>query len=251
MTTPVLSKYMDFVVIDDDKAFRDATLFLIEEEGHYAEGAVNGEAALQRLKEEKFDAALLDLNLGAEDGLEVLSKITQCKPNLLVIMFSAAGSVKTAVEAMRRGAADFLEKPFTREQFHTTLARLQRFRQMGQRIERLEEEVKESRSQHPQTVFNFATAGMRDTMDVLLRAASTPASILILGESGTGKSVAARAVHEHSHLAEKPFVTVSCPSLSREVEHFSWTKLVICPWRFSPSCCASCRSGSMSAWAKM
>ncbi|HTI71673.1 MAG TPA: sigma-54 dependent transcriptional regulator [Candidatus Limnocylindria bacterium] len=208
---------MDFVVIDDDKAFRDATLFLIEEEGHYAEGATNGDSALQRLKEEKFDAALLDLNLGGEDGLEVLTKITQCKPNLLVIMFSAEGSVKTAVEAMRRGAADFLEKPFTREQFHTTLARLNRLRQMGQRIERLEEEVKESRSQHPQAVFNFAAAGMKETMDVLMRAAATPASILILGESGTGKSVAARAVHENSHLSDKPFVTVSCPSLSTEL----------------------------------
>jgi two-component system, NtrC family, response regulator AlgB len=208
---------MDFLVIDDDRNFRDATLLLIEDDGHYAEGVADSAQALQRLKEERFDAALLDLNLGTENGLDVLPQITRLKPELPVVMFTAAGSVKTAVEAMRRGAVDFLEKPFTRQQFHTVLARLQRFRQMGQRIEKLEQEIKETRAQNPEAVFNFATPLMRETMDVLMRAAKTPASVLILGESGTGKSVAARAVHQASHLADKPFITVSCPSLSKEL----------------------------------
>src|SRR5262245_2845534 len=140
---------MDFLVIDDDKAFRDATCFLIEDEKHYAEGAESGASAFARLKEDKFDAVLLDLNLGAENGLDVLATIGQSHPGLPVIMFSAEGSVKTAVEAMRRGAQDFLEKPFKREEFHLVLARLQRFRQLGQRIERLEQEVRETRSQSP------------------------------------------------------------------------------------------------------
>ena len=208
---------MDFLVIDDDKTFRDATGFLIEEEGHYAEGAENGKLGLARAKEEKFDAVLLDLNLGGESGLDVLSEIQKLRPELPVVMFTAQGNVKTAVEAMRRGAADFLEKPFQREQFLTVLARLQRFRQMGQRIERLEQEVTETRAQGVDPIFDFTSPGMREVMDVLLRSATTPASILILGDSGTGKSVAARAVHQNSHLADKPFVTVSCPSLSKEL----------------------------------
>lgn len=208
---------MDFLVIDDDKAFRDATCFLIEDDQHYAEGVDSGTRALQRLKEDKFDVALLDLNLGTENGLDVLTEIGKAHPSLSVIMLTAGGSVKTAVEAMRRGAQDFMEKPFTQEQFQTVVARLQRFRQLGQRLDRLEQEVRETRSQNPEPLFEPATPVMRETMETLFRAAATPASILILGESGTGKSVAARAVHAQSHLAEKPFVTVSCPSLSKEL----------------------------------
>jgi NtrC-family two-component system response regulator AlgB len=118
---------------------------------------------------------------------------------------------------MRRGAVDFLEKPFTREQFHLVLARVQRFHQLNQNIERLEREVKDSNAQSPEILLDSSTPLMKEVMDTLLRAAKTPASILILGESGTGKSVVARAVHQQSHLADKPFVTVSCPSLSKEL----------------------------------
>jgi two-component system, NtrC family, response regulator AlgB len=118
---------------------------------------------------------------------------------------------------MRRGAADFLEKPFQREQFLTVLARIQRLGKMGQQIKRLEQEVTETRAQSLEPIFDFTNPAIRNAMDVLMRAASTPASILILGESGTGKTVAARVVHQNSHLTDKPFVTVSCPSLSKEL----------------------------------
>lgn len=208
---------MDFLVIDDDKTFRDATCFLIDGEGHYAEGAGSGQQGLATLKEEKFDAVLLDLNLGQENGLDVLAEILEVRPNLPVVMFTAQGSVKTSVEAMRRGATDYLEKPFQREHFLTVMARVQRIHQLSQRIEQLESEVKETRFQGIEPIFDFTTPVMNEVMDVLLRAAPTPASILILGESGTGKSVAARAIHQKSHLAQKPFVTVNCPSLSKEL----------------------------------
>jgi NtrC-family two-component system response regulator AlgB len=208
---------MDFLVIDDDKTFRDATCLLIEDEGHYAEPMGSGEGGLTSLKDEKFDAVLLDVNLGAENGLNVLEQIGKGHPNLPVVMFTAQGTVKTAVEAMRRGAMDFLEKPFTREQLHNVLARLKRFNQLSENIERLEQEVRDTKSQNPELLLDFATPLMREVMDVLMRAAKTPASILIMGESGTGKSVVARAIHRQSHLADKPFITVSCPSLSKEL----------------------------------
>jgi two-component system, NtrC family, response regulator AlgB len=208
---------MDFLVIDDDKTFRDATCLLIDSEGHYAEAACSGKLGLAELKEGKFDSVLLDLNLGPENGLDILEQIKQFQPNLPVVIFTAQGSVKNAVEAMRRGAVDFLEKPFTREQFHLVLARVQRFHQLSQNIARLEGEVKESNAQSPEMLLDSSTPLMKEVMDTLLRAAKTPASILILGESGTGKSVVARIVHQQSHLADKPFVTVSCPSLSREL----------------------------------
>jgi NtrC-family two-component system response regulator AlgB len=208
---------MEFLVIDDDKTFRDATCLLIDSEGHYAQGAYSGELGLVELKEGKFDSVLLDLNLGPEKGLDILEQIRKVQPNLPVVIFTAQGSVKNAVEAMRRGAADFLEKPFTREQFHLVLSRVQRFHELKQNIERLELEVKDSNAQSPEILLDSSTPLMKAVMDTLLRAAKTPASILILGESGTGKSVMARAVHQQSHVANKPFVTVSCPSLSKEL----------------------------------
>jgi NtrC-family two-component system response regulator AlgB len=208
---------MDFLVIDDDKTFRDATCLLIDSEGHYAQGVCSGELGLTELKEGKFDSVLLDLNLGAEKGLDILEQIRKVQPNLPVVIFTAQGSVKNAVEAMRRGAVDFLEKPFTREQFHLVLARVQRFHELNRNIERLEREVKDSNAQSPEILLDSSTPLMKEVMDTLLRAAKTPASILILGESGTGKSVVARALHQQSLLADRPFVTVSCPSLSKEL----------------------------------
>src|SRR6202521_688113 len=185
---------MDFLVIDDDKTFRDATALLIDSEGHYAESADSGKLGLELLKEEKFDAVLLDLNLGSEKGLDVLDQILKGRPNLPVIIFTAQGNIKNAVEAMRRGAVDFLEKPFSREQFHLVLARVRRFHQLSQNIERLEREVKDSNAQSPEILLDSSTPLVKEVMDTLLRAAKTPASILLLGESGTGKSVVARVV---------------------------------------------------------
>jgi NtrC-family two-component system response regulator AlgB len=97
------------------------------------------------------------------------------------------------------------------------LARVQRVHQDKQKIERLEREVSDSNAQSPEILLDSSTPLMKEVMDTLLRAAKTPASILILGESGTGKSVVARAVHKQSHLADRPFITVSCPSLSKEL----------------------------------
>lgn len=208
---------MDFLVIDDDKVFREASVLLIEDEGHYAQGAANADVGLALLREDKFDAVLLDLNLGRDNGLQLIPELLKLRPNLPVVMFSAQSTVKSAVQALHLGAVDFLEKPFTRAQFHAVLARLQRFSQMGRQIEKLEQEVKDRQAQSPEPLFDFETPAMKAIKDVLARAAQTSASVLILGESGTGKSVAARALHEQSLVKDKTFVTVSCPSLSKEL----------------------------------
>ena len=208
---------MDFLVIDDDKVFREASILLIEDEGHFAQGAANAEVGLSLLREDKFDAVLLDLNLGRDNGLNLIPEVLKIRPNLPVVMFSAQGTVKSAVQALHLGAVDFLEKPFNRAQFHAVLARVQRFSQMGRRIEKLEQEVQDRQAQSPEPLFDFATPAMKELKEVLARAAQTSASVLILGESGTGKSVAARALHDQSLVADKTFVTVSCPSLSKEL----------------------------------
>ena len=208
---------MDFLVVDDDKTFRDAACFLIEDEGHHAQPAGCGQTALASLKKEDFDAVLLDVNLGGESGLELLPRVLRSRANLPVVLLTAHGQVDTAVEAMRLGAVDFLEKPFRREHFHRVLARVQRFHQMSRNIERLEREVTDTTSQNPEVLLDFASPQMHQIMELLGRAASSAASILLLGESGTGKSALAYVVHQQSRLRGQPFVTVSCPSLSKEL----------------------------------
>lgn len=205
---------MDILVVDDEKIIRDATLQLAEDAGHYAEAVSSGPLALETLRETPFDLVLLDLHLGRESGLDVLDQIQKKHPNVAIVVFTAAATVRTAVEAMRRGALDFLEKPFTADQLNVALARVQKHRRLAERVVELQTQIT---NQSPEPVFESANASIRAVLDVLFRAAGTSASVLILGESGTGKSVAARAVHQNSPRADKPFVTVNCPSLSKEL----------------------------------
>ena len=208
---------MDFLIVDDDRIFSEASSLLIEEEGHYVEAVDNAEEALQCLRLGKFDAVLLDVHLGKQNGLDLLGPILKVRPNQAVVMFSARSTIKNAVTAIQQGAVDFLEKPFTREHFLAVVARVKRFGDLGRQIENLEERVKEGEAQQPEPIIDFKTPAMRTVMEVLRRAAKSSASVLILGESGTGKTMAARAVHRQSHLADRPFVTVSCPSLTKEL----------------------------------
>ncbi|HSJ02960.1 MAG TPA: sigma-54 dependent transcriptional regulator [Verrucomicrobium sp.] len=205
---------MDILVIDDEKLIREATMQIVEDAGHYAESANNSQTALEAIKESSFDLLLLDVNLGRENGLDLLEEILKRNAQLPVVVFTAAANISLAVEAMRRGALDFLEKPFTATQLGLVITRAQKHRKLAERVVELQTQVA---SHSPEPVFDSSTPAMKETLDVLFRAAPTPASILILGESGTGKSVVARAVHHRSDRASKPFVTVNCPSLSREL----------------------------------
>lgn len=205
---------MDILVIDDEKLIREATMQIVEDAGHYAESAQDSATALEAIKESTFDLALLDVNLGRENGLDLLDEILKRNPQLPVVVFTAAANISLAVEAMRRGALDFLEKPFTGTQLGLVITRAQKHRKLAERVVELQSQVA---SHSPEPLFDSSNAAVKETLDVLFRAAPTPASILILGESGTGKSVVARAVHQRSDRASKPFVTVNCPSLSREL----------------------------------
>ena len=205
---------MDILIIDDDRSIRDATLMAVESLDHYGEAVENSEMGLRRLREDKFDLVILDLMLGEENGLDVLTAIKKQNPSQAVVMFTAQATIATAVEATRRGAVDFIEKPFHLERLRHVLALSQKTRHLETRIAELETEVK---AQNIEPQFQSQDASVQAVLELLFRAAESSASILILGPSGTGKSVAARAVHAASHLREKPFVTVSCPSLSKEL----------------------------------
>lgn len=212
---------MDILIVDDERSIRLTTTMALEAEGHYVESAEDKAGAFQRLKEEAFDLVFLDLRLGDEDGLEVMQELLKSKPHQLVAIFTAHASIETAVKATQLGAFDYLEKPFTPDQLRAILVKAQKALTTQKEVTRLQETVKELKSEvqqsGPPVSFESSDPRTRSEFETLFRAAASSASVLILGESGTGKSVIAREVHERSPLADKPFVTVSCPSLSREL----------------------------------
>jgi NtrC-family two-component system response regulator AlgB len=209
------SLYMNFLIIDDDKTFRDATCLLVEGQGHYVQPAVSGEIGLALLKQNKFDVVLLAVKPGSESGFGILRQIRTFHPSVPVIVFAAESTVGTAVEAMRLGAADFMEKPLAHLGLQAAMARLARGNR--KKHERLIDEIIAPKLKNPELLVDFTSSAMRHVNEVMERAAKSSATILINGESGTGKSVLARMIHNHSDLASQPFVTVSCPSLSREL----------------------------------
>jgi NtrC-family two-component system response regulator AlgB len=213
---------MDILIIDDEKSIRLTASLALEAEGHYVETAEDGKLALRRMKEEHFDLAFLDLRLGDEDGLELLQKILALPQPPLVVIFTAFASIATAVQATQHGAFGYLEKPFTPAELRAVLIKAQKSLAPRGGVKRLPESAPDSksearRSSAPPLSFSSADPRSRREFEVLFRAAATSASVLLLGESGTGKSVIAREIHLRSHLRDKPFQTVSCPSLSKEL----------------------------------
>jgi NtrC-family two-component system response regulator AlgB len=206
--------FMRVLIIDDEKSIRSSTSAALRAEGHQADVADSSTIALAKLQEEACDLALLDLRLGDEDGLDLLPELKRSQPNLPVVVFTAYASVASAVTAIQKGAFDYLEKPFTPEQLRQIVGRVEKQRKLETKIVELQQEIDK---QNPAIDFSSEDLSMRSAIDILFRAAPTQAAMLLLGESGTGKSVFARAIHDRSEYREGPFVTVSCPSLSKEL----------------------------------
>jgi len=205
---------MRILIIDDEAHIRKTTTMTLETLGHECEQAQNGAEALSLLKKSGFDAAFLDLRLGEENGLELMPKMLALEPKLNVIVFTAYSSIDTAVEAMRRGAVDYIAKPFTPEQIRQSMSRIENNQRLENRVVELESMLSSS-----DAFSEFATQEpvMQKTFETAQKAAGSAATILLLGESGTGKSILARALHRNSPQRDNAFVTVACPSLSREL----------------------------------
>ncbi len=205
---------MNILVIDDDSSLRRTVRMSLEVLGHIAVEARDGNQALDLLSRRPFDAALLDLRLAQEQGLDLLPRLLSMAPGLHVVVVTAYATIETAVEAMRCGAFDYLPKPFTPDQLRIVLERIAHLRRLESHVEELEEQI---RSMVPEADLQTAEPKMREALDVAFMTAATEATILLRGESGTGKGVVARAIHARSQRAAGPFVTVHCPSLSAEL----------------------------------
>ncbi len=205
---------MRILVIDDETHIRKTTTMTLDALGHECAQAANGEDALSLLQKESFDAAFLDLRLGHEDGLDLIPKMLALEPKLNVIVFTAYSSMETAIEAMRRGAVDYIAKPFTPEQIRQSLGRIENARRLENRVVELESRL--SGTEGP-TDFSTEEPLAQKTFETAMKAAASAATLLLTGESGTGKSVLARVLHLNSPRRDNAFVTVACPSLSKEL----------------------------------
>ena len=214
---------MRVLIVDDEKNIRLSLGAALESMKHDVAQASNSALALNELKRSTFDVVLLDLRLSQESGLELIEEILRLSPRVAVILVTAYASIETAVEAMRRGAFDYLPKPTTPEQLRQVLARVEKTRKLENRVAELESRGQDS----PGIDLATHSSATQRAFDVAWKAAESEATILILGESGTGKSMLARAIHQRSLRAHGAFITVSCPSLSRELlesELFGHTK---------------------------
>lgn len=205
---------MRVLIVDDDASIRRTTRIAVETAGYVGVEAPSSARALKLLEEEPFDACFLDLKLGAEDGLDVLARLLKAQPTLAIVMFTAYANIATAVEAMRRGAFDFMPKPFTPDQIRAVLAKIGKNRVLENRVQSLETQLADT---SPGVDLDSSEPAVQRAFEIAFKAAETPATILILGPSGTGKSVLAREVHKRGQQRDAAFVTVSCPSLSREL----------------------------------
>jgi NtrC-family two-component system response regulator AlgB len=205
---------MRILIVDDEAHIRKTTAMTLDALGHECVQVSTGVEAMKELNRGSFDAAFLDLRLGDESGLELLPKMLAAEPKLNVIVFTAYSSIDTAVEAMRRGAADYIGKPFTPEQIRQSLARIEKNSRLENRVVELESILSSN-----ETLADFSSEEplVQKMFETATQAAGSAATLLLLGESGTGKSVLARALHRNSPYRDNAFVTVACPSLSKEL----------------------------------
>lgn len=198
------------LVIDDDESMRLACAQTLEQGGFAVVMASNGEEALEKTRRESFDVALLDLMMPGIPGMEVLKRLKQDSPDLLVIIITGYATIESAVEAMQRGAYNYLAKPFTPEALTKIVGKAAAGRRRALESACISQELE-------MKMLSENLIGRSEAMTrvarLIRKAAPTDSTVLITGETGSGKEVVARAVHRLSRRSGKPFVTVDCGTL--------------------------------------
>jgi NtrC-family two-component system response regulator AlgB len=205
---------LSVLVVDDEINIRKTLSLCLESQGHKVVGVTNLTDALGEAKRRSFDLAFVDLRLGTESGMDLIPALLVDSPWLKIVVITAYAAVDSAVEAMRRGATDYLPKPFTPVQVSAIADKVARLRALEQRVHDLESAIDESKAD---VAFLTGSLPMQRALSFAQQVAQSDATILLRGESGTGKGVLARAIHSWSPRATKPFTVVACPSLSPEL----------------------------------
>ncbi len=205
-----MTEKANILVIDDDEAIRDSCSQVFEKDGNTVKTAKDGTEGLKLFKKEFFHVVLLDLKLPGVEGMVVLSRIKEENPETPVIIITGYASIESAVEAVKRGASDYLPKPFTSEQLRVIVKKAMDNRKILLENIYLREEL-EKKSEFDMVVGK--SKAMEKVLDMVKRISSSDSTVLITGESGTGKELLAREIHNHCPRKKAPFVVVDCGAL--------------------------------------
>jgi DNA-binding NtrC family response regulator len=197
-------------LVEDDEAFRSSAMRSLQLAGYEVAAFDNADAAIQGMAQRPVDVVLTDLRLPAADGLFVLEAVKRRDPDVPVVLMTGHGDIPTAIQAIRAGASDFLEKPFSREKLLTVVARAVDQYRLVLENRQLKARLA-SRSGIDQILLGDSDA-MRDLRDLVLRLAPTPADVLITGATGTGKELVARCLHNFGNRSGN-FVAINCAAI--------------------------------------
>ncbi|VEN74353.1 Transcriptional regulatory protein ZraR [Candidatus Desulfarcum epimagneticum] len=200
----------DILIVDDELIMRESLAGWIERDGHRTETAESGEEALEKLGSRRFDIALVDIKMEGISGLDVLRHIKESDLDTAVIMITAYGSVSTAINAMKNGACDYLLKPFDPNELGIVIEKIIESR------DRIRENLYLREERRERTRFESMigqSEKMTRVFDLIKDVAPMSATVLITGETGTGKGLAAKAIHASGHLSSGPFVGVNCGAI--------------------------------------
>jgi two-component system, NtrC family, response regulator AlgB len=214
MSDKSLSQRLRILVVDDEANIRRTLSMYLESEGHLVTGVSNSEDAMREANQRPFDVAFVDLRLGTTSGLDLIPLLLSASPWAKIVVITAYASIDTAVEAMRRGAADYLPKPFTPVQVGLVLQKATEIRSLERKVDSLLQDLDRS---NPEVSFLTEDPVMQRIVHLAQQVADSDATILLRGESGTGKTVLARNIHRWSSRSAMPFGVISCPSLSAEL----------------------------------
>ena len=199
------------LVVDDQRNLRATLAMMLRALEHEVDEAPDGDKGIEMAAAHGYDLVITDLRMGARDGLEVLRRVKEAHPLTEVIVMTAFGSIESAVEAMRLGAYDYIQKPFSEDELGVKVGRALERRALGAQVARL---TAEFRDRYRFENIIGRSPAIREVLTRIAKFAPTDATVLITGESGTGKELVAKAVHANSKRADKPFVPVNCAAVT-------------------------------------
>ena len=209
----------NILIVDDERIMRESLAGWLERDGHHVQTASSGEEGLELFRDKRFDILLVDIKMEGISGLDVLKSVKETEPDTAVVMITAYGSIATAIDAMKHGAWDYLLKPFDPNELGILIDKILEHQAQAMENLYLREQWKE-RTRFESMIGQAEP--MQLVFDMIRDVAPTETTVLITGETGTGKGLAAKAIHTHSPRCEGPFVVVNCGAVP---EHLMETEL--------------------------